>query len=170
MRRRLGASSVLGGITVIPLMIAFVVTGFGEPGTAAYETYERLNRLMAVSLLLMSVGWLGARLEWPSGYGRWAASVALIGSLTMVAGNVAEFWLFTDLPYGVTGNGRDLSWMAFSLGSLVMDIGVTCWVSRSGVHAVGPAGALCFCWWPCPWPWLRSSQSRRSWCRLCWQW
>lgn len=56
MRRWLGVFSLLGGITAIPLMVAFLATGFGEPGTAAYGTYERLNRLMAVSLLLMSAG------------------------------------------------------------------------------------------------------------------
>jgi len=125
MRRWLGVLSVLGGITAVPLIAAFMATGFGEPGTAAYETYEGLNRLMAGSLLLMTAGWLGAWLAWPAGPGRWAASVALVGSLVMVSGNAAEFWLFSDLPYGVAGNGRGLSWMAFSLGSLVMDIGAT---------------------------------------------
>lgn len=125
MRQWLGVLSLLGGITAIPLIIAFMVTGFGEPGTALYETYEQLNRLMAVLLLLMSAGWLGAWRAWPVGPGHWAASVALIGSLIMVASNAAEFWLFSDLPYGVAGNGRDLSWMAFSIGSLVMDLGAT---------------------------------------------
>ena len=125
MRRWLGVLSLLGGITAVPLMIAFMVTGYGEPGTAAYKTYELLNRLMAVSLLLMAAGWLGARLAWPAGIACWAASLALIGSLIVVAGNAAEFWLFSDLPYGVPGNGRDLSWMAFSIGSLVMDIGAS---------------------------------------------
>lgn len=125
MRRWLGLLGVFGGITAVPLIIAFMVTGFGEPGTAAYETYEQLNRLMAISLLLMSAAWLGAWLVWPAGFGRWAAAVAFVGSLVVVAGNAAEFWLFSDLPYGVAGNGRDLSWIAFSLGSLVMDIGAT---------------------------------------------
>ena len=125
MRRWLGVLSVLGGITAVPLMLAFTATGFGEPGTAAYETYEQLNRLMAVSLLLMTAGWLGAWRAWPGGPGRWAAAVAFVGSLVVVAGNAAEFWLFSDLPYAVAGNGRDLSWMAFSIGSLVMDIGAT---------------------------------------------
>lgn len=125
MRRWLGILSLLGGITAVPLMMAFMAAGFGEPGTAAYQTYELLNRLMAVSLLLMAAGWLGARLVWPAGLGHWAASLALIGSLVVVAGNAAEFWFFSDLPYGVAGNARDLSWIAFSLGSLVMDIGAT---------------------------------------------
>jgi len=57
MRRWLGVLSVLGGITAVPLMIALLATSFGEPGTAAYDTYERLNRLMAGSLLLMTGGW-----------------------------------------------------------------------------------------------------------------
>ena len=125
MRRWLGVLSVLGGITAVPLMVAFMVTGYGEPGTAAYETYEQLNRVMAVSLLLMAAGWLGAWLAWPAGPGRWAAAVAFVGSLVVAGANAAEFWLFSDLPYGVAGNGRDLSWMAFSLGSLVTDLGAT---------------------------------------------
>ena len=125
MRRWLGVLSLQGGIAAAPLMIALMVTGYGEPGTVAYETYERLNRLMAVSLLLMSAGWLGARLAWPAGPGRWAAALAFMGSLVVAGGNAAEFWLFSELPYGVAGNGRDLSWIAFSIGNLVMDIGAT---------------------------------------------
>jgi len=53
----LGILSLVGGITVVPLMIAFARTGWGTPGTAAYETYELLNRLTAFSLLLMAAGW-----------------------------------------------------------------------------------------------------------------
>lgn len=56
MRRWLGVVSVLGGITALPLMVAFMATGFGEPGTAAYQTYELLNRLMAISLEMSDQG------------------------------------------------------------------------------------------------------------------
>jgi predicted MFS family arabinose efflux permease len=51
--------------------------------------------------------------------------LALIGSIAMLTGNTAEFWLFSDQPYGDAGNLRNASWMFFSFGSLVMDAGAT---------------------------------------------
>jgi hypothetical protein len=121
----LGILSLIGGVTAVPLMIAFAITGWGAPGTAAYRTYELLNRLMAISLLLMAAGWLGLAFRIPAGYGRWGAWLALLASLVMVAGNAAEFYLFSDQPYGNFSNQRNISWTAFSLGSLVLDIGAT---------------------------------------------
>lgn len=123
--RWLGVVSLAGGFTAFPLMIAFALTGWGEPGTAAYRTYELLNRLMAFSLLLMAAGWLGLALRIPSGYGRWGAWLALLAALVMVAGNAAEFYLFSNQPYGDLSNLRNASWTAFSLGSLVLNVGAT---------------------------------------------
>lgn len=125
MKKRLGILSLIGGFSVIPLMIAFALTGWGEPGTAAYQIYEMLNRLTSISLLLMVAGWLGLVLVIQPGYGRWGAILALIGSIAMLIGNAAEFWLFSDQPYSDPGNLRSASWMAYSLGSLVMDVGAT---------------------------------------------
>lgn len=69
--RFLGILSLLAGITAVPLLITFYQTGWGAPGTAVYQTYELLNRLMAVALLFMAVGWVGVwRLL--MGYGRMA--------------------------------------------------------------------------------------------------
>lgn len=118
-----GWLSLIGGIATIVMVIPFSASGWGEPGTAAYQTYETLNRIMSVLLLLLSCGWLGLALAMPRGYGRWAVWLAVIGSLVMVAGNAAEFWLFSDQSYSVPLNGRQISFAAFGIGELVMDIG-----------------------------------------------
>lgn len=120
--RWLGLLSLLGGISAVPLMVAFAVSGWGEPGTAAYQTYETLNRLTAFALLLMVPGWIGLFLALPRGYGRWGALAALVGALLMVAGSAAEFWLFSDLSYECC-NARHTAFGSFSLGSLVTDLG-----------------------------------------------
>ena len=121
--RFLGILSLLGGITAVPLLIAFTITDWGEPGTAVYQTYELLNRLMTGSLLLMSAGWLGLYLR-NDRYGRWATLLALLGSLMMVIGTAAEFWLFSDLPYAGQ-NLRHMAFSTFSFGSLLLDVGAT---------------------------------------------
>jgi hypothetical protein len=121
-KRWLGLLSLLGGISAVPLMVAFAATGWGEPGTAVYQTYETLNRLAAFALLLMVPGWSGLFLALPRGYGRWGALVALVGALFMVAGNAAEFWLYSDLSYECC-NARHTAFATFSLGSLVTDLG-----------------------------------------------
>jgi len=136
--RMLAAMGLLGGITAVSLIIAFSQTGWGLPGTSAYETYELLNRLMAFSLFLMSASWLGVVLIWPGGYGRYAAILAFVGSLIMIAGNAAEFWFFSDLPYGSGSSWRNTAWSTFGMGSLLLDVGavilgVAIWRSR---------------WWP----------------------
>jgi hypothetical protein len=116
---------LLGGITAALLIIAFSQTMWGAPGTAAYQSYELLNRLMAAALLLMAAGWLGVFLVWPQGLGRWAALLAFAGSLIMAAGTAAEFWLFSDQAYGQAGALRNAAWSAFGVGSLLLDIGAT---------------------------------------------
>ena len=57
--RFLGILSVVGGVSAVPLFIAFAAIGWSVPGTAAYARYELLNRITAVSLLLMLAGWVG---------------------------------------------------------------------------------------------------------------
>jgi hypothetical protein len=121
----LGWLSIAGGIAGVILSLAFAATSWGEPGTAAYQTYETVNRLTSFALLLMACGWLGATLALPKGYGRTGAAVAFIASVVMVIGNAAEFWFFTDLPYGDPTNARSLSLLAYLLGNLVLTIGAT---------------------------------------------
>lgn len=135
--RTLGALALLGGITAVPIIIAFAQTGWGVPGTPTYQSYELLNRLMAFSLLLMSAGWLGVVLLCVHENGRWGAILAFVGSLIMVVGTAAEFWFFSDLPYSQGNNLRNAAWSTFGLGSLLLDVGamilgIAIWRSRLG--------------------------------------
>ena len=43
-----GRLSLIGGLTAVLLLIAFTQTGWGAPGTAVYQTYELLYRLLAL--------------------------------------------------------------------------------------------------------------------------
>lgn len=138
--RILGLFSLLGGLLGILLVTAFSMTGFGYPATAAYRVYEMLNRFTALPLLLMACGWLGLALMLPSGYGRKAARVTFAASFVMTFGTAAEFWLFSDQPYGVWTNGRMASFMAFFIASLILYVGATViglymWRAGTGLRA-----------------------------------
>jgi hypothetical protein len=122
--RWLGVLSLVGGFTALPLMIAFAITGWGGPGTVAYRTYELLNRLMAISLLFMSAGWVGLAFKSPAGYGRWGGWLAVVGAILVITGNGAEFWLFSDLTYDCC-NMRHTAWGTFLLGLLLTAAGAT---------------------------------------------
>ena len=50
-KRWMGLLSLLGGISAVSLIVAFASASWGEPGTAAYRTYETLNHLTAFALL-----------------------------------------------------------------------------------------------------------------------
>lgn len=122
--RVLGGLALAGGVAAVPLMVGFDQLGWGSPGTAVYERYELLNRLMSGALLLMAAGWWGMVLGLPPGYGRGAAIVAFSSALLMVVGVAAEFWLYSDLPYAAP-NMRQAAFGLFSMSSLVLDLGVT---------------------------------------------
>ena len=119
--RWLGIVSLVGGGTAVPLLIAFYMIEWGAVGTAAYQRYELLNRLMAVALLFMAAGWLGVG-QVMKGYDRWAALIAFIGVLIMAGGTAAEFWLFSDLSY-TDQNLRQAAFTAFGIGGALLDIG-----------------------------------------------
>ncbi|MCI0396378.1 MAG: hypothetical protein L0332_24575 [Chloroflexi bacterium] len=71
--RILGVLSLLGGAAAIPLMFAFLNVGWGDPGTAAYQRYETLNRLTSVALLFIAAGWWGVvQLIRPVNEPRWS--------------------------------------------------------------------------------------------------
>lgn len=116
-----GILSFIGGITAVPLLIAFLTIEGGAVGTTAYQTYELLNRLMAVALLFMAAGWFGL---WRmlKVNGRWAAFMAFVGVLIMAGGTAAEFWLFSDLSYSEQ-NLRQAAFTAFGMGGLLLDMG-----------------------------------------------
>ncbi len=103
-----------------------------------YEGYEAYNRLMPFVLVLLLAGVTGAyahlrrniKLAGSTGLdpgqrrlygwiGLMGFVLAALGLLVMIAGNVAEFWAFTDNAYG-RGTPRDYSWMAFGLGMIIL--------------------------------------------------
>ena len=142
--RILGLLSFLGGLLGVVMVAVFAANDFGYPGTAAYRTYETLNRLIALPLLLMACGWLGLALCLPSDAGRKGAWLAFVASILMAAGTAAEFWLFSDQPYCVWTNGRMASFMAFLIASLSLYIcatlvGIHLWRAESGPR---PAAAI----------------------------
>ena len=122
--RWLAILSLVGGVTAVPLFIGFAITGWGEPGTAAYQRYELLNRVTAVSLLLMLAGWAGMALLWRKEDGYWRLWLPLVGSILMIIGNATEFWLFSDLSYEGF-NMRHVAWTTFLVGLLLLAIGAT---------------------------------------------
>lgn len=138
MNRWLGILSLIGGVAGVLLFVAFSTIGWAEPGTAVYQTYEMLNRLNAFIFLFMAAGWLGAFMVL-EGNGRWAALVALIGTILYVVGTAAEFWLYSDLPYNPPNEGWTMRHTAFTtalIGNLVRDIGAMIagvFVWRSGL-------------------------------------
>lgn len=139
--RIFGLLGIFGGLAGLTLVAVFAMTDFGMPGTAAYRTYEMLNRLIALPLLLMAAGWFGLALILPSGNGRKGAWVAFVAAVAMAIGTAAEFWLFSDQPYGVWTNGRMISFMTFFIASLFLYIcatlvGVYLWRSGMGSRAV----------------------------------
>jgi hypothetical protein len=93
--------------------------GWGPPGTEAYVAYERANRLASVPLLIHLAGW--ALLVRDRGWRR-VAAIGAVGSLMMLAGNVGEFWIFSEASYASAA--RNLSWLTFLLGALIAIVGL----------------------------------------------
>ena len=117
---------------IFPVTIALIGIGFcwlfalmaspewGPPGTTAYLAYEARNRLIPLPLFLMALGFIVIYVHHRRVVGRLggvAFVIILLGIVLMFIGNVAEFWLFTTLPYG-TSNGRALAWSIFLVGAL----------------------------------------------------
>ena len=53
---------------------------------------------------------------------RRVASIGALGSLMMLAGNVGEFWVFSEESYASAV--RNLSWFTFLLGALAAIVGL----------------------------------------------
>jgi hypothetical protein len=123
--RWFGILSILGGLTAVLWQIAVNQGGFGYPGSATYTFYELVNRLMFIPLLLMVSGWVGIYLvlrPLPARFVMVGSTLAMLGFVLMLIGNLTEFWLFTDLPYGAW-NLRSFAWMTFLFGMLATLIG-----------------------------------------------
>ncbi len=90
---------------------------WGPPGTEAYESYQMMNRLVTfpAALLVLGVFATGFQSRRSLGVLGWVSwLLGLTGSLLVLGGNVAEFWLFTSRSYGDAA--RNLAWGSFVLG------------------------------------------------------
>ena len=112
-----GLVAMVGGV-----LWALWYVGVSLVGGVGYGTY---NRLMPVVLLLLAVGLvaLHAAQKGSTGLlGRLGLVVALVGLVVMIAGNVVEFWGFSEEAYG-PDSLRNSAWMAFGLGLFAFYIG-----------------------------------------------
>jgi hypothetical protein len=116
--RALAICGIVGGLVWAVLPI------FAPESGATRTAEETFNRPWAPLLVLMGLGFLGLRRRLSDRrLIRVSLTIALVGLALMVLGNVSEYWLFHDLPYG--NPARDLSWMTVLLGWLIVMISGT---------------------------------------------
>jgi len=121
--RVLGVIGIVGSLLWLALGTV-LAPDWGPPGSRNYLSYETINRLWGPCFAAMLAGYVGlfARYPLPGRLG-WAARAGIVGGLVaMFAGNVGEFWFFTNQAYGEI-NPRNLSWMLVLLGILSLLIG-----------------------------------------------
>ncbi len=112
-----GLAAMLGGT-----LWALWYVGASLVGSGAYETY---NRLMPAVLVLLAVGLLAFYAVQNASHGwvgRVGFVVAVVGLVVMIAGNMVEFWTFSEEAYG-PDSLRNSAWMAFGLGLFTFYIG-----------------------------------------------
>jgi drug/metabolite transporter (DMT)-like permease len=119
-----GLAAMLGGVLWALWGGVEQSSGWGQPGTTAYERYELVNRLLPFALLPVVVGFIGLHVAQRRSYGQLGTAgfvTVLVGLMLVTAGNVGEFWVFSDQSY--VGAGRNASWALFLIGHLVLAIG-----------------------------------------------
>ena len=107
----------VGGVGLIVMFMAAGSVEWGPPGTEAYDTYQMMNRLVTIPAVLLVVGVFGTGFQARSHLGTfgWVSwLLGLAGSLLVLVGNVAEFWIYTSRSYG--DEARNLAWGSFVLG------------------------------------------------------
>jgi hypothetical protein len=121
----LGVLGVLGSLFWLSLNTV-LSPDWGPPGSANYLGYQTVNRLWAPAFALILCGYVGLvqrySLRAVRG-GRIGFVFIVTGLLMMMAGNVAEFWFFSEQAYGAI-NGRNLAWIGVLLGLLAVLIGL----------------------------------------------
>jgi hypothetical protein len=123
--RVLGILGIFGSLFWLSLNTVFSAD-FGFPGSANYLGYQTINRLWAPAFAMILCGYIGLYQRYLlRSVRRGALSLGLIvtGLIAMMAGNIAEFWLFSEQAYGEI-NGRNLSWIGVLLGLLAVLIGL----------------------------------------------
>ncbi len=123
--------AAVGGVGLVVMFMAAGSVEWGPPGTEAYDSYQTMNRLVTVPAVLLVVGVFATGFQGRQSLGvfGWMAWLrGLAGSLLVLAGNVAEFWLFTSRSYG--DSARNLAWGSFVLGvALLLIAGILAAVS-----------------------------------------
>ena len=112
-----GLAAMVGGV-----LWALWYVGASLVGGENYQTY---NRLMPIVLLLLAVGLVAFYAAQKGSHrllGTTGFVVALVGLFVMIAGNVVEFWAFTEEAYG-PNSLRNSAWMAFGLGMFAFYVG-----------------------------------------------
>ncbi len=121
--------------------------GVSLVGGTGYGTY---NRLMPVVLLLLAVGLLGVHAAQNGSHGRVGRAgfvVALVGLLVMIAGNVADFWVFAERGYG-PASPKHNAWMLFGLGLFALYAGTVLFgVGTLRARVLPRSGALLLLIW-----------------------
>jgi hypothetical protein len=118
--RTLAYLGLLGGLGWLVLFL--FPPDFGYPGSLAYVYYQWYNRLWSPVLLLMACGFLAfyrTYRQQETAVTRWMFTAVFLGLALMIVGNTAEFWFFTDQPYGEL-NARSFAWMTVLLGALIL--------------------------------------------------
>ena len=137
-----GLLAMLGGVLWALWGVVQQLAGWGQPGTTAYERYELVNRLLPFALLPVVVGFIGLHAAQRRSYGKLGTAgftIVLVGLILIAAGNVGEFWVFSDQSY--VGAGRNASWTLFLLGHLVLVIGTLLFGIATVRAKVFPGGA-----------------------------
>lgn len=120
-----GLAAMLGGVLWALWAVVVQSVGWGEPGSAAYERYELINRLLPLALLPVVVGFVGLHVAQRRRYG-WLGTtgfvLVLAGFAIILVGSAGEFWAFTEQGYALP-NLRDTSWTLFLLGHPVLAVG-----------------------------------------------
>jgi hypothetical protein len=119
-----GVLGVLGSLVWLSLNTV-LSPDWGPPGSANYLGYQTVNRLWALAFALILCGYLGLVQRYPlRGVrgGRIGFGFIVTGLIMMMAGNIAEFWFLTELPFGQL-NMRACAWIGVLLGMLGLLIG-----------------------------------------------
>lgn len=121
----LGLFGIIGAAAWIALA-SVLMPEWGPPGTGAYERYEASAQLWVFAFGLMACGFVGFIFRFGLGatrLGKIGAGAIVIGFLAMMAGNAAEFRIFTALPYA-PDNARTGAWLTLLAGLLVVLVGI----------------------------------------------
>ncbi len=115
--------SALGLVGAFAAIASILLVGdtFGYPGSSEYRIYENFNRAMAIFISFQTCALLGFNFQYGGALrrvGRVALYLAIIAWIGMALGTAAEFWLYSDLPYG-EANMRDVAFSVFSISTLL---------------------------------------------------